>query len=166
MARKALAVITCLAGQASYRCRPLNRTLGVMKFFAILILPKHTNASDARLVEHTASVLMRPFKMWEDDVPAENGFWDYYWCCTKEWMEERRIDHAAYPSTVSRQAPIVFPVAQVPLAGMTDSIITPNGEWHRSKGSYAEEDPSWAPEALNICRSFAGHFAVLLYCHG
>lgn len=137
-----------------------------MKFFAVLILPMGVDSTDPKMVEHTASALMRPFKMWEDDVPVENGHWDYYWCCTKEWMTDSRLDFAAYPSASSDQAPMVFALDQVSSDGVTDSIITPNGEWHRSKATYTEEDALWESKALSIFRSFPGHSGVLLFCHG
>jgi len=137
-----------------------------MKFFAVLILPRDIDPADAKSVEHCASVLMRKFKMWEDDTPVEDGHWDYYCCCTKEWMNECRLDCSAYPSTSSEQAPIVFAVDQLQPESVTDSIITPRGEWHRSKATYNEEDPLWGLKALSIFRSFPGYFGVLLYCHG
>ena len=137
-----------------------------MKFFAVLILPKDIDLNTEKSVEHATSALMRPFKMWEDDVPVENGRWDYYWCCTKEWMNESHLDYSAYPSASNEQAPIVFPVDQLTSEGVPYSIITPEGEWHRSKATYVDADPSWELEALNICRSFPGSFGVLLYCHG
>lgn len=137
-----------------------------MKFFAILILPCGIDPTDSKMVEHTASVLMRPFKMWEEDVSAANGRWDYYWCCTKEWMNESHLDFAAYQSASSEQAPIVFALDELTADGVTDSIITPDGEWHRSMATYTEEDPLWESKALRVFSSFPGHFGALLFCHG
>jgi|GEM_PF-1699081 len=137
-----------------------------MKFFAILILPTNIDANNAESIEKSASELMRPFKMWEDDIPAERGRWDYYWCCTKEWMDESQISYSAYVGVPSHQSLIVFPVETLSGDGITDSIITPNGEWHRSRATYTEDDPSWEAKALGICKSFPGHFCVLAYCHG
>jgi len=137
-----------------------------MKFFAIVILPKGTDETDAKQVEQAASSLMQPFKMWEDDVPVENGQWDYYWCCSREWMEESRISYFAYKGIPESQPLVVFPVAHLSNEGITDSIVTPTGEWHRSKATYEEEDPSWDAKASGILRAFPGHFGVLAYCHG
>lgn len=137
-----------------------------MKFFATLILPMEADISDRKSVERFSAEMMRPFKMWEDDIPAENGCWDYYWCCTKEWMEESRIGYSSYRGIPAGQPFVLFPADRITAEGVTDSIVTPNGEWLRSKASYTEDDPSWTASAIGICRSFPGHFAVLAYCHG
>ncbi|MHA6834242.1 hypothetical protein [Ralstonia pseudosolanacearum] len=117
-------------------------------------------------MERVAALMMNPFKMWEDDTPIENAQWDYYWCCTREWMDQRQLSYSAYAGIPQTQPLVVFPVDQLTAEGLTDSVLTPHGDWYRSKATYEREDPSWETEALGICRSFAGHFAVLAYCHG
>jgi hypothetical protein len=49
-----------------------------MKYFALLILPPGTDVAAPESVERAASEMMKPFRMWDDDVPVENGHWDYY----------------------------------------------------------------------------------------
>ncbi|MEK8035055.1 hypothetical protein AACH06_29920 [Ideonella sp. DXS29W] len=137
-----------------------------MMFFAILILPMGTDVTDEKSVEQAASELMRPFEMWKDEIPVESGHWDYYWCCSKEWMDESQISYSAYTGIPVDQPLVVFPVEQLSVEGVTDSIVTPRGEWIRSKSTYVEEDPPWDAKALGVCRSFPGHFGVLAYCHG
>ena len=137
-----------------------------MKFFAILILPTETDATDEKSVKHAASELMRPFEMWKDEVPVENGRWDYYWCCSKEWMDENQFSYSAYTGIPSGQSLVVFPVEELTAGCAADSIVSPSGEWIRSKATYTEEDPLWDAKALGIFKSFPGHFGVLAYCHG
>lgn len=144
----------------------LPRTVALMKYFALLILPEDTDATDPSAVERAAFEMMKPFKMWQDDVPVENGHWDCYWCCTKEWMDQSQLSYACYSGVPAAQSLIVFPVEQLSAEGVTDSLVTPGGEWHRSKATYTENDPGWEAKALGICLSFPGHFAVLAYCHG
>jgi len=45
----------------------------VAKYFVLLILPIGTDVADPAAVERVASEMMRPFEMWQEDVPAENG---------------------------------------------------------------------------------------------
>ena len=137
-----------------------------MKYFAKLILPKGIDAASADQLEHFAAELMRPFKMWEDDIPAKDGHWDHYRCCTKEWLDEKNIDCSTYESISANQSLLVFPVDKIPAECVTDSIVTPNKEWHRSRSTYSEEDHSWREKALAIYKSFTGHDGVLAYCHG
>lgn len=137
-----------------------------MKYFALLILPPGTDITDSKAIESAASAMMQPFKMWEDDIPAERGRWDYYWCCTKAWMDESNLSYACYSGIAADQPYIVFPVEQLDAEGVADSLVTPNGEWYRSKATYTEDDPDWPDKALAICRAFHRHYAVLAYCHG
>ena len=137
-----------------------------MKFFALLILPQDIDGRDAESVWRAASALMRPFKMWEDDVSVKDGRWDYFWCCTKEWMEQSQIDCTVYTGISVDQPFIMFPVEKLPVEGIPDSIVTPNREWHRSQATYTRQDPEWEARALNVLRAFSGHLAVLAYCHG
>lgn len=137
-----------------------------MKFFALLVLPQDIDGRDAELIQRAASALMRPFKMWEDDVPVKDGHWDYFWCCTKEWMEQTQMDYAQYTGVPPDQPFIIFPIEQIGIEGIPDSIVTPDGKWHRSNSTYTQEDASWKIRALHVLRSFPGHLAVLAYCHG
>jgi hypothetical protein len=81
-------------------------------------------------------------------------------------MDQCRLSYSCYVGVPAEQSLIVFPVEQLTAAGVTDLLVTPKGEWHRSKATYTTEYPAWTAEALGISRSFPGHFAVLAYCHG
>ncbi|MDB0566546.1 hypothetical protein AB6Q13_11500 [Ralstonia solanacearum] len=137
-----------------------------MKYFTLIILPNSIDPLDTSSIERVAAEMMNLFKMREDDTPVENAHWDYYWCCTKEWMDQSQLSYSTYVGVPPAQPLVVFPVDQLTAEGVTYSVLTPNGEWHRSKATYEREDSSWEAEALRICRAFAGHFAVLAYCHG
>ncbi len=137
-----------------------------MKYFTLIILPSGMDPLDTSAVELIAAEMMNPFQMWEDDTPVENARWDYYWCCTREWMDQNQLSYSAYVDVPQAQPLVVFPVDQLTAEGITYSVLTPHGTWHRSKATYEREDPSWEAEALRICRAFVGHFAVLAYCHG
>ena len=137
-----------------------------MKYFALIILPIDINPLDSQSIESAAAEMMGPFKMWEDDTPIGNARWDYYWCCTKEWMDQSQLSYSAYAGIPEAQPLVVFPVDQLTAEGVTYSVLTPHGDWYRSKATYEKADPSWDAEALRICRSFGGHFGVLAYCHG
>ncbi|MFV0680913.1 hypothetical protein [Ottowia sp.] len=149
-----------------------------MKFFAILVLPKDTDVAHTEMVEDAASKMMQPFKMWEEGdtvdgagFPLEgDGYWDYYSCCSKDCMAHReaegRFGYSAYAGVPENQPLVVFPVEQVGGEGVTDSIVTPDGQWHRSQASYTQDDSSWEAKALGICQSYSGYFGVLLFCHG
>ncbi len=140
--------------------------IAVMQFFALIILPEGTDPLDRDGVERAASGIMRRFRMWEDDTPIETAHWDYYQCCTKDWMRENGVSDRCYPGVPQAQPLVVFPVEHLGADGVTDSVVTPDGEWHRSRATYTKGDPQWADAALRICRSYAGHVAVLAFCHG
>jgi hypothetical protein len=81
-------------------------------------------------------------------------------------MEQSQVSYPAYSGTPTEHPYVIFPVELLTEEGVTDSVLTPDGKWHRSKSTYATEDPSWPAKALSICEPFHGHFAVLAYCHG
>lgn len=137
-----------------------------MKFFAIVILPKAVDPSNTAMVELAVSELMQPFKMWEDDISEGEGHWDYYWCCTRDWMDQSECDYSAYAITPADQPLVIFQVEHLSASGVTPAVISPTGEWYQSKATYAKEDHSWEPVCLTICSSFPGHLAILVYCHG
>jgi hypothetical protein len=58
--------------------RPQNSLSAIVKFFSLLILPQGININDTDSIESAAATMMKPFRMWEDDVPAACAHWDYY----------------------------------------------------------------------------------------
>lgn len=135
-----------------------------MKFYALLILPPGTDVYDGPAVEAAAARLMQPFEMWQDDGPP--GEWDYYWCCTRAWLQEHGEDLAEWPAALVGVEHLVVPVDALTEGDMTFAVVTSEPAWFNSRATYTEEDPDWAGRALGICRGFAGQHAVLAYCHG
>ena len=140
-----------------------------MKFFAIIILPTSVDVQSTDSVERAAAEMMQPFKIWDEDdpmPPGHQGHWDYFWCCSTEWMEQGGRECGMYGDPPLGQENLVFPTERVTAEGVADSIVTPAGEWHRSNATYSLEDPTWGHKALSTLRAHPGHFAVLAYCHG
>jgi hypothetical protein len=137
-----------------------------MKFYALIVLPKEADISRVSEIEEAAALLMKPFKMWEDDVPVGRQHWDWYWCCTKEWLEQSNISFSEYSTALPDHPYLVFPAETLSEEGVVDSVVTPDGEWVRSKSPYTMEDPTWPQKAVSLCNGFSGHYAVLAYCHG
>jgi hypothetical protein len=48
-------------------------------------------------------------------------------------MDQCRLSYSCYVGVPAEQSLIVFPVEQLTAAGVTDLLVTPKGEWHRSK---------------------------------
>ena len=136
----------------------------LMKFYALVILPIGTDVSDSQVIESTVATQMKPFEMWQDDLTP--GKWDYYWCCTREWLEEVGVSLLDWPTALLESRYVVFPADTVTESGVTFAIVTPQPEWFRSNASYVAQDLTWPERAIEICKQFQGHHAVVAYCHG
>ncbi|RDZ28039.1 hypothetical protein [Lysobacter silvisoli] len=135
-----------------------------MKFYALLILPLGTDVYDGSAVEAAAARLMQPFEMWRDDGPP--GEWDYYWCCTREWLVEHGEDLAEWPAALADAGHLVVPVDALCEGDATFAVVTPEPGWFNSRATYTDDDAAWGGRAVEIFRGFPGHYAVLAYCHG
>lgn len=137
-----------------------------MKFYALIILPREIDIADPDAIESAAASQMKPFQMWQDDIPVGKRHWDYYWCCTKEWLTESQIDFTGYPTALADHPYLLFPAETLTMDGVVDAIVSPEREWLQSESTYETEDPCWPSKAIEICKRFAGHYVVLAYCHG
>lgn len=135
------------------------------KFFVLLILPIGTDVTDSEAVERVALEMMTPFRMREDEVPTRGGYWDYFFCCTKKWMDDSQLSYSEY-AVSAEQSLVLFPAEQLGPDGVANVIVTPKGEWHGSAATYTTSDSGWEARALEIFHSYRGHSAVLAYCHG
>lgn len=135
-----------------------------MKFYALVILPLGTQVYDVPDVEAATAALMKPFEMWQDDRPP--GEWDYYWCCTRDGLKEHGEDVSQWPTALADTEHLVVPVDTVTANELTYAVVTPQQEWFNSKATHTAGDPTWPDRALGVCRRFAGHHAVLVFCHG
>ncbi len=135
-----------------------------MKFYALVILPLGIDVSDNQAIEAAVAEQMKPFEMWQDDLPA--GEWDYYWCCTKEWLEEAGVSLTDWPTALLESKYVVLPIDTLTESDVTCAIVTPQPEWFMSNSSYESDDITWPDRAISICKQFHGHHAVVAYCHG
>ncbi|HEX7989075.1 MAG TPA: hypothetical protein VF513_02860 [Stenotrophomonas sp.] len=135
-----------------------------MKFYALVVLPMGTDVSDAHAIEAAVATQMKPFQMWQDDLsPAA---WDYYWCCTRDWLEENGVDLRDWPTALRDSEYLVFPADTLAESGVTSAIVTPGPEWIEDRDSQMPATHAWNDRAIDICRQFPGHHIVVVYCHG
>ncbi len=135
-----------------------------MKFYALVVLPMGTDVSDGHAIEAAVARQMKPFQMWQDDLSP--GAWDYYWCCTREWLEENAVDLRDWPGALRDSEYLVFPADTLTESGVTPAIVTPAPGWFENRDHHEPAAGAWNDRAIAICRQFRGHHIVVVYCHG
>lgn len=130
------------------------------KYYAVVILPKEIDVTDDLKVKQAVSKAIEPFTL--KGTSAENNRLDSYSYCEKKECEEWIPN---YGDILENSSLFVFRAEALTPAGVPYVIVTPEPKWIQSKATVQHpEDPGWIPSAVDLCKSYHGHYAVLIHC--
>lgn len=129
------------------------------KYYAVVILPKAIDVADDLTIKQAVARLIEPFAA---QGSVENHRFDSYTCCAKKGHEEWIPNYGA---VLENSALFVFHAEALLPDGVPYVLVTPEPKWVQSKATAQNpKDPEWLPSALDLCKSYHGHYAVLIHC--
>lgn len=125
-----------------------------MKFHTLVILPSGTDVADGEAIESAVAKQMKPFEMWQDDLRP--GEWDYYCCCTREWLVANGISVLDWPTALPNSEYLVFPADTLTGSDVTSAVVTHSRSGFRARALTTLRISPGLSEQLRSVGSFVG----------